>query len=113
LLVRDGKLDEALPVIHRFLEQRPDSADGHAVLGFILFKQSKPAEALREYGETAKLRRPSAFESKIMGLSAAMLNDYADADLWLSRSLALDPRDLETCNDLGQAKFLARDTASR
>ncbi len=49
---------------------------------------------------------PSAFESKIMGLSAAMLNDYASADLWLSRSLALDPRDLETCNDLGQAKFL-------
>jgi len=106
LLVRDGKLDEALPVIHRFLEQRPNSPDGHAVLGFILFKQSRPAEALREYGETAKLRPPSAFEWKIMGLSAAMLKDYANADLWLSRSFHLDPHDLETCNDLGQGKFL-------
>ena len=105
-LVREGNLDAALPVIHQFLEQRPNSPDGHAVLGFILFKQSKPAEALREYGETAKLRRPSAFESKIMGLSEAMLNDYASADLWLSRSFALDPHDLEACNDLGQAKFL-------
>ena len=105
-LVREGKLDEALPVIHRFLEQRPNSPDGHAVLGFILFKQSRPAEAIREYGETAKLRPPSAFEWKIMGLSAAMLKDYANADLWLSRSFHLDPHDLETCNDLGQGKFL-------
>jgi len=105
-LVREGKLDEALPVIHRFLEKRPNSPEGHAVLGFILFKQSQPAEALREYGEAAKLRPPSAFESKIMGLSAAMLNDYANADRWLSRSFQLDPHDLETCNDLGQAKFL-------
>jgi len=94
LLVRDGKLDEALPVIHRFLEQRPDSPDGRAVLGFILFKQSKPAEALREYGEAAKYRRPSAFESKIIGLSEAMLNDYASADPWLARSLELNPKDL-------------------
>ena len=105
-LVREGKLDEALPVIHRFLDERPNSPDGHAVLGFILFKQSRPAEALREYGETAKLRPPSAFEWKIMGLSAAMLKDYANTDLWLSRSFQLDPHDLETCNDLGQGKFL-------
>jgi len=104
--VREGKLDEALPVIHRFLEQHPDSPDGHAVLGFILFKESKPAEALREYGETAKLRSPSAFEAKIMGLSAAKLNDYASADQWLSRSFRLDSHDLETCNDLAQSKFL-------
>ena len=105
-LVREGKLDDALPVIHRFLELRPDSPDGHAVLGFILFKQSQPAEALREYGETAKLRLPTAFEWKIMGLSAAMLKDYASAERWLSRSLHLDPHDLETCNDLGQTMFL-------
>lgn len=105
-LVREGKLDEALPVIHRFVEQHPNSSDGHAVLAFILFKQSKPADALREYGEAANLRPPSAFESKIMGLSAAMLNDYAGADQWLARSLKLNPQDLETCNDLGQTKFL-------
>ncbi len=104
--VREGKLDEALPFIHRFLERRPDSPDGHAVLGFILFKQSKPADALREYGQAAKYRPLSAFESKIMGLSEAMLNDYASADAWLARSFKLNPRDLEACNDLGQIKFL-------
>jgi tetratricopeptide (TPR) repeat protein len=106
LLVHDGKLDEALPVIRRFLEQQPDSPDGHAVLGFILFKQSKPAEALREYEEAAKIRPPSAFESKIMGLSAAMLNDYASGDKWLARSFQMNPKDLPACNDLGQMKFL-------
>ena len=105
-LVREGKLAEALPVIHQFLDQRPNSPDGHAVLAFILFKQSQPAEALREYGEAAKYRPPSAFESKIMGLSAAMLNDYASADTWLTRSFKLNPHDLEACNDLGQTKLL-------
>ena len=103
-LVRAGKLDEALPVIHRFLAQHPESADGHAVLGFILFKQAKPAEALHEYQEAAKIRPPSAFESKIMGLSAAMLNDSAGADHWLARSFELNPRDIEACDDLGQIK---------
>jgi tetratricopeptide (TPR) repeat protein len=111
LLVRDGKLDEALSVIHRFLEQRPDSPDGHAVLGFILFKQSKPSEALREYEEAAKIRPLSAFESKIIGLSKAMLNDYASADRWLARSLELNSKDLEACNDLGYIKLL-RETYS-
>jgi tetratricopeptide (TPR) repeat protein len=106
LLVRDGKLDEALPVIHLFLEQRPDSPDGHAVLGFILFKQSKPAEALREYGEAVKYRSPSAFEMKAMGLSEAMLNDYASADSWLAKSLDLNPKDLQACDDLGRIKLL-------
>ena len=76
------------------------------MLAFILFKQSQPAEALREYGEAAKYRPPSAFESKIMGLSAAMLNDYASADTWLTRSFKLNPHDLEACNDLGQTKLL-------
>lgn len=104
--MHDGKLDEALPVIRRFLEQRPDSPDGHAVLGFILFKQSKPAEALREYGEASKVRLPSAFESKIMGLSEAMLNDYESADKWLARSLQMNPKDLQVCDDLGQMKLL-------
>lgn len=105
-LVREGKFTEALPVVHQFLDQRPNSPDGHAVLAFILFKQSQPAEALREYGEAAKYRPPSAFESKIMGLSAAMLNDYASADTWLTRSFKLNPHDLEACNDLGQTKLL-------
>lgn len=104
LLVHDGKLDQALPVIHRFLEQHPNSPDGHAVLGFILFKQAKPADALHEYGEAAKIRPPSAFESKVMGLSAAMLEDYASADRWLARSFELNPRDLDSCNALGQVK---------
>jgi len=106
LLVHDGKLDEALPVIHRFLEQQPDSPDGHALLGFIFFKQSNPSEALREYGEAAKYRRPSAFESEVIGLSEAMLNDYASADQWLTRSLEQNPKDLQACNELGRIKTL-------
>ena len=88
--MRDGKLDEALPVIHRFLDNGPTLRTDTPCSG--LFSSSNPGlrRRLREYGEAAKLRPPSAFESKIMGLSEAMLNDYASADLWLSRSLAAE-----------------------
>ncbi|MGE5645665.1 MAG: tetratricopeptide repeat protein [Acidobacteriota bacterium] len=105
-LVRDGKLDEALPLIQRFLKERPASAEAHAVLGFIFFRQSKPSEALREYSEAAKYRKPTAFESKIAGLSHAMLEDYSSADRDLTRALELNPKDLQTCNYLGEVRFL-------
>ena len=106
LLVRDGKLEEALPRVRAYLKRRPDSADGHALLGFILFKQSKPAEALREYSEASKHRAPTAFEFKIAALCYAMQEDYGNASRWLARSLELNPRDLQACNDLGEIEFL-------
>ena len=105
VLVRDGKLEEALPIIHRFLEQQPESAEGHAVLGFILFQQSKPSEALREYEETAKKRPLSALESEVMGLTEAMLGDDASADSWLARAYELNPKDLQACHALGRIKL--------
>jgi len=106
LLVRYGKLEEALPRVRAYLKRHPDSADGHALLGFILFKQSKPAEALREYSEASKHRAPTAFEFKIAALCYAMQEDYENAGRWLARSLELNPRDLQACNDLGEIEFL-------
>jgi tetratricopeptide (TPR) repeat protein len=106
VLVGDGKLAEALPLVRQFVNERPASPEGRALLGFILFKQSKPSEALREYSEMAKHRSPTAFEAKIIGLNHAMLNEYSSADRWLSGSLQQNPKDLQACNYLGEIKFL-------
>jgi tetratricopeptide (TPR) repeat protein len=105
-LLQEGKPDDALPLVRQYLKERPDSPDGHTVLGFIFFKQSRSAESLREYSEAAKHRNLTAFELKIVALNYAMLEDYANADRGLTKSLELNPRDLEACNDLGKIKFL-------
>ncbi len=105
-LLRDGKPDEALPLIQQYLQERPDSPDGHTVLGFVFFKQAKAAESLREYAEAAKYRNLTAFELKIVALNYAMLEDYPNADRGLTRSLEMNPKDLQACNDLGEVKFL-------
>jgi tetratricopeptide (TPR) repeat protein len=105
-LLRDGKIAEALPLVEQYLQKWPDSPDGHTTLGFIFFTQSKPAESLREYAEAAKYRSLTAFELKIVGLSYAIMEDYANADRGLTKSLELNPKDLQTCNDLGEVKFL-------
>jgi Flp pilus assembly protein TadD len=105
-LLQAGKLDEALPLLQKYLKGRPDSPDGHTALGFILFKQSKAAESLREYAQAARYRGLTAFELKIVGLNYAMLEDYPNADRGLTRSLELNPGDLQSCNHLGEIKFL-------
>jgi Flp pilus assembly protein TadD len=105
-LVQAGKFSDALPAVESYLKERPDSPDAHALRGFILFKQSKPAEALREYSETAKRRPPTAFELKIVALCYAMQEDYTNAGRWLSQAFELRPRDLQACNDLGEIKIL-------
>jgi Flp pilus assembly protein TadD len=106
LLLRDGKLTEALPLVQQLLKDRPDSPDGHVMLGFIFFKQSKAADSLREYLKAAALRDLTAFELKIVALNYAMLEDYQNADRGLTRAIEMNPRDLQACNYLGEVKFL-------
>lgn len=106
LLLRDGKTTEALPLVQRYVKERPDLPDGHSMLGFIFFKQSKAADSLGEYLEAAKHRNLTAFELKIVALNYAMLEDYANADRGLTRVLEMNPRDLQASNYLGEVKFL-------
>ncbi len=106
LLLQKGKTAEALPLVQQYLKDLPDSPDGHAMLGFIFFKQSKAADSLREYLEAAKHRNLTAFELKIVALNYAMLEDYANAGRGLTRVLEMNPRDLQASNYLGEVKFL-------
>lgn len=88
-----AKWSEAATLVRQYIKARPDSADGHALLAFILFKQKKPKDAMGEYVETARLRDLTASELKTFGLSCAQLRMYSDAEKWLSRSIEMDPAD--------------------
>jgi Flp pilus assembly protein TadD len=134
-LLAQGKADDADRAVRAYLETHPTSADAHFLRGYILFRQiqmhavtsgeaapnsyrepgahapnaaslQSTAEAsLAEFTEGAKYHPPSAFDLKIVALDYVLLNDYVDADKWLTRSLQWNPKDADTWYYLGRAKY--------
>jgi tetratricopeptide (TPR) repeat protein len=132
-LLASGNLAEAESAVRTYLGDHKTSADGHFLLGLILFRKIQ-AEALElgpsqssgeteptlgtrkfreenakaslaEYTEGAKYARPSAADLKIVALDYVLLGSYADASKWLTRSLEDDPNDAEAWYFLGRAKY--------
>ena len=48
-LAASEKWNDAEHAARQYLDAQPDSADAHALLAFILFKQTKPKESMAEY----------------------------------------------------------------
>jgi len=104
-LLDQGSLDDAERTARDYVSRQRDSADGHFLLGLILFRKAKPQDSLAEYTEGAKHRAPNAFDLKIVALNYVLLLDYADADHWLTRSLQSNPRDAQAWYYLGRSKY--------
>ncbi len=100
-----GLLEEADREVRQYLSTHPKSADGHFLLGYILFKAGKPQASLPEYTEGAKFRDPSAFDLKVVALDYVLLGAYSDADSWLTKSLRWDPKDIQGWYYLGRTKY--------
>jgi len=132
-LLAEDQLQEAESAVRSYLGQNHASADGHFLLGLILFSKIRaqaretmasgggnPAAAeessqklreetakasLAEYTEGAKYRKPTASDLKIVALDYVLLGSYADASKWLARSVEEDPHDAEAWYFLGRAKY--------
>jgi Flp pilus assembly protein TadD len=134
-LLQQGRASQAEPLVRTYLTQHPDSADAHFLLGLALFRQIQeqaaahasasssqyaekivggPARAFRaekakaslaEYTEGAKHRAPSAADLKIVALDYVILEDYVDADAWLTKMLSWTPSDSESWYYLGRTKY--------
>jgi len=128
-LLQDGKVAEAELRVRRYLKEHANSADGHFLLGYALFRKiqadasgvqmdssaaaardGQPKEetakaSLAEYTEGAKYHDPTAFDLKVVALDYVLLKDYPDADKWLTKSLAWNPEDTEGWYYLGRTKY--------
>jgi tetratricopeptide (TPR) repeat protein len=105
-LMRQKKFDEAEASIHRYLSAVPLSAEGHVILGFILFQKDQPNDSLHALAEVKKAGVPNAFAFKIIGLDYAMLKQYLQADEWLTKALHLEPKDSAGWQWLGDIRLL-------
>jgi Flp pilus assembly protein TadD len=133
LLLDQGQVSEAGHMVRQYLETHPDSADGHFLLGYILFREiqteftlettaesvkdivvrpsdgktrdEKARDSLAEFTAGAKYHVPNAFDLKIVALDYVVLGDYVDADKWLTRSLEGNPQDTDGWYYLGRARY--------
>lgn len=100
-----GKLDEAEQVTRRYLELHKSSADGHYLLGYILFKRQDPKASLAEYTEAARYRKPSAADLEAVAGDYVLLKDYPDADKWFTKAVEWNPKDSLGWYYLGRTKY--------
>jgi tetratricopeptide (TPR) repeat protein len=100
-----GNLSDAEKAVRRYLADHANSADGHYLLGYVLFRQGNPKASLEEYREGAHYRTPSALDLEVMGCDYFLMEDYPAADQWLTKSLELDPGDAQARFYLGRTKY--------
>jgi tetratricopeptide (TPR) repeat protein len=104
-LIDRGDLRGAAQSVRGYLETHKESADGHYLLGYILFRNQDPKSSIAEYGEGARYRPPGALDMEAIGWDYLLLEDYASADNWLSKSVELDGSDAAARYFLGRAKY--------
>ena len=104
-LVRLGTLGRAEEITRQYLTRHSNSADGHYLLGYILFRQAKAKESLAEYTTGAKYRTPSAYDLEVVASDYVVLKDYMDADKWFTKAVEWNPRDALGWYYLGRTKY--------
>ena len=100
-----GKVAEAETTVRNFLIQNPSSADGHFLLGYVLFREEKAKESLDEFNAGAKLRRPTPEDLKIVASDYILAGDFGNADKWFTEVVAESPNDANARYLLGRTKF--------
>ncbi len=91
--------------LRSFLLVHPEAADERYALATLLFHQNRPKESLEEFTRAAGMRRPTGREFQIVALDYVLLNDYPDADRWMTEAVAALPKDGEAWYDLGRIKY--------
>ena len=103
--VQSGKLTEAENAARSYLKTHTASADGHYLLGYILFRQANARASLAEYTEGAKYRTPTALDLEVVACDYVLLNDYVDADKWFTRAVEWNPKSVLGWYYLGRTKY--------
>ncbi|HVT93423.1 MAG TPA: tetratricopeptide repeat protein [Bryobacteraceae bacterium] len=104
-LIEMNKQPEAERVVRRYISEHANSAAGHFLLGYILFKKEDAKGSLAEYTEGARYGTPSAADLQAVAADYVLLKDYPDADKWFSKALEWKPDDALGWYYLGRTKY--------
>ncbi len=96
---------EADAVAKKYVAEHPDAADGHALLGVVLYREHQPRASMAEILKASELAELTAFDLRIFALDCAAIPDLPEAERWLLRSLEKDGKDAGTWAALGHVRF--------
>lgn len=99
-----GRWSDADRDSRNYLHSHPDSAEATYLLATALFHENRPAESLQTFTRAAQISRPSAADLRLVALDYVLLNDFPDADKWITASLRENPRDGESWYALGRIR---------
>ena len=104
-LVERGQFSDAERGARNFLQANASSAEGHFLLGYILFKEHRAKESLAEYTEGAKYKTPGALDLATVAGDYVLLKDYPDADKWFTKAAEWNPGNFQLLYYLGRTKY--------
>jgi Flp pilus assembly protein TadD len=96
---------EAETTLWAYLRSDKESSTARSLLAYTLFKLNEPKDSLAQYTLAAQGHTPSAEDLKYVALDYVLLNDFIDADKWISRSIAVNDRDSESWYALGRIRY--------
>jgi Flp pilus assembly protein TadD len=104
-LLDTGQFAESEKILRSYLDDHPQSADAHFLLGYTLFREERPKDSLAEFTEGAKFQRPQTSDLKIVAADYVVLGDFSDADKWLTLVTNESPQDADAWYLLGRAQY--------
>jgi Flp pilus assembly protein TadD len=105
LAVREARWKDADRLVRSYLTSHEASAEGRYLLALALFHEDRPKESLTEYTHASQLKTPTATDLRYVAYDYVLLNDYADADKWMTQAASWNASDGETWYALGRIKY--------
>lgn len=105
VLLDAGRFHEAEGALRTYLADNDLSATAHAMLAYVLLRENKPADSLKEYTRAASIETPSASLLEHVGQDYVLLGDWADADKWTLRAVQMSPSDADAWYSLGRIRY--------
>lgn len=100
---KQGRGDEALAHFQAALEIKPDFADAHNGLGFVLLQGGKTAKAIEHFQQAVEIQPAFAAAQNNLGMALLQTGRAAEAIPHLAGALKTNPDQAETHNNLGYA----------
>ncbi len=104
-LIRAEHFEPAECAARSLVNAHPDDADAHFLLGYVLNRRDEPGESLKEYTAGARYRKPAASDLAIVALDYALLEDYTDAEKWMSQASGAQPANTLYLYYLGRIEY--------
>ncbi len=104
-LIDAGQFQQAAVMLRNYLQADQRSATAHTLLAYSLLRLNDPKASLAEYTRAAQIERPSAVDLQNVAKDYVLLDDYSDADKWMTLSVQMNDKDAEAWYGLGRIRF--------